>query len=115
MTQDDFRRLALALPETTEQEHMRHPDFRVAGKIFATLAYPNDEFGMVKLTPEQQQEFLARDGKAFVPVPGAWGRQGCTHVTLKAAKVTVVRQAIALAWQNAAQQAKAAGKSGRRK
>lgn len=115
MTQDDFRRLALALPEATEQEHMHHPDFRVAGKIFATLAYPSDDFGMVKLTPEQQQEFLARDSKAFVPVPGAWGRQGCTHVKLKAANATIVRQAIALAWQNAADQAKAAGKSKRRK
>lgn len=114
MTQDDFRRLALALPEATEQEHMRHPDFRVAGKIFATLAYPNDEFAMVKLTPEQQQDFLARDSKVFVPVPGAWGRQGCTHVKLKAAKAAIVRQAVALAWQNAAEQAKA-GKSKRRK
>ena len=115
MTPEDFRRLALALPETTEQEHMRHPDFRVAGKIFATLAYPNDEFGMVKLTPEQQQEFIARDSKAFVPVPGTWGRQGCTHVKLKSAKATVVRQAIEVAWQNAAQAAQGTAKRKRRK
>ena len=105
MTQDDFRRLALSLPDTAEAEHMHHPDFRVAGKIFATLAYPSDDLGMVKLTPEQQHEFLQRDGSAFVPVPGAWGRQGCTHERLRSAKKTIVREAMQLAWRNAAEKA----------
>ncbi|MDR3704049.1 MAG: MmcQ/YjbR family DNA-binding protein [Candidatus Sulfopaludibacter sp.] len=58
MTPEDFRRLALSFPETTEQEHMHHPDFRVRGKIFATLGYPHDNWAMVKLPPEQQANFV---------------------------------------------------------
>ena len=53
MTAAEFRRLALSLPETEEREHMHHPDFRVAGKIFATLAYPDKSYGMVKLFPDE--------------------------------------------------------------
>ena len=65
MTAADFRRLALSLPETEEHAHMNHPDFRVAGKIFATLGYPNASRGMVKLFPDQQAEFVAADPKSF--------------------------------------------------
>src|SRR5579862_1962442 len=71
-TPGEFRRVALALPETEERQHMNHPDFRVAGKIFATLGYPNKERGMVKLTPLQQEEFVAAHPAAFQPVAGAW-------------------------------------------
>ncbi len=60
MTTDDFRNLALSLPETSERAHVGHPDFRVGGKIFATL-WPGDEWGMVKLTPEQQGEFMVAE------------------------------------------------------
>jgi hypothetical protein len=98
----EFRRLALSLPETEEREHMHHPDFRVAGKIFATLAYPDKSYGMVKLFPDQQAEFVAADPKAFTPVNGAWGRKGCTHVRLKVASKERVREALATAWQNTA-------------
>ncbi|MGC2297511.1 MAG: MmcQ/YjbR family DNA-binding protein [Acidobacteriaceae bacterium] len=102
MTASEFRRLALSLPETEEREHMHHPDFRVAGKIFATLAYPDKSYGMVKLFADQQAEFVATDPKAFTPVNGAWGKKGCTHVHLKVASGERVREALATAWQNTA-------------
>jgi hypothetical protein len=99
---DDFRKLALTLPEATESAHMGHPDFRVRGKIFATLGYPGDAWGMVKLTPEQQRIFIEAEPKMFAPIKGAWGRQGATQVNLAAAKKTALRSALALAWRNTA-------------
>ncbi len=95
-----FRRLALALPRTEERQHMNHPDFRVAGKIFATLAYPNLQFGMVRLTPVQQEDFVAAHPAAFQPVNGAWGRKGCTHVTLAQASQRRLKEALLTAWRN---------------
>ena len=102
MTSEDFRRLALNLPEAVESSHMAHPDFRVRGKIFATLGYPDGKWAMVKLPPEQQELFSKNEPAIFVPVKGAWGRQGATSVLLKAAKKTVVRKALLAAWGNAA-------------
>jgi hypothetical protein len=98
MTAQDFRRLALELPETAESSHMAHPDFRVGGKIFATLGYPDQDWAMVKLPPEQQELFSKTEPAVFVPVKGAWGRQGATNVRLKAAKKTMVRSALLAAW-----------------
>ena len=71
MTAEDFRRIALSFPETEERAHMKHPDFRARGKIFATLTYPNSEWGMVKLSPEQQQNFLDAAPDAFEPASAA--------------------------------------------
>jgi len=102
MTADEFRSLALSLPETEERAHMGHPDFRVGGKIFATLAYLDENLGMVKLTPDQQRLFIRTAPKQFRPVKGAWGRQGCTHVLLSAADEPTVRQALIAAWRNRA-------------
>jgi hypothetical protein len=102
MSPNEFRKLALALPETEERMHMRHPDFRVAGKIFATLAYPNKEWAMVKVTPIEQEMLVRSEPKVFSPVTGKWGLQGCTSVNLKAAKKTSLRGAIAAAWRLAA-------------
>ena len=103
MTADQFRRLALSFPEAVESSHMNHPDFRVrGGKIFATLAYPDQKWGMVKLTPEQQEEFVRAKPEVFVPVKGGWGRSGATSVVLRAAKSADLRPAIAAAWCNAA-------------
>ena len=101
MTADDFRRLALALPETVEQSHMGHPDFRVGGKIFATLSAAGDR-GMVKLTVDQQEVLCASEPALFAPVPGGWGRHGSTHVILPAADEAAVRSALAMAWRNTA-------------
>ena len=99
-----FRRIALSLPEATEGAHMGHPDFRVKGKIFATLFSPggDEERGMVKLTPEQQRRFIKDHPKVFEPVKGGWGRQGCTQVRLAAAKQAVARSALLTAWLNTA-------------
>src|SRR5580658_1607961 len=102
MTVADFRNMALSFPETVEHEHMNHPDFRVRGKIFATLGYPDNTCGMVKLTPEQQHDFIKSEPNVFAPSKGAWGRGGSTIIKLKAAKKTTLRTALAAAWRNAA-------------
>jgi hypothetical protein len=101
VTADDFRSLALSLPEATEEAHMGHPDFRVRGKIFATLG-PGEAWGMVKLTPDQQGVLVRTEPEVFQPVQGAWGRRGCTYVRLGAATDPAVRQALIAAWRNTA-------------
>jgi hypothetical protein len=102
MTSRDFRRLALSLPETAEKAHQSHPDFRVAGKIFATLGFPDSQWAMVKLTPDQQTEFIDADPAVFVPVKGGWGRRGATNIQLRPAKSGSVRSALTAAWCNIA-------------
>ena len=100
MTAQEFRRMALKHAGATAWKHMGHPDFRVGGKIFATLGYPGRGWGMVKLTPEQQELFVRSQPKAFMPVKGAWGRAGATNVALPSAKKGAVREALAMAWEN---------------
>ncbi|MGB6876059.1 MAG: MmcQ/YjbR family DNA-binding protein [Candidatus Acidiferrales bacterium] len=102
VTPAQFRRMALAFPETAESTHQNHPDFRVRGKIFATLGYPDKKYGMVKLTPDQQEIFVADEPSVYIPAKGAWGRQGSTTVLLKAAKQSTLRRAVLAAWLNAA-------------
>jgi hypothetical protein len=102
MTSQDFRRMALSLPETSEESHIEHPDFRVGGKIFATLGYPRNGWAMVKLTPEQQDTFMKAEPEVFLPVKGGWGRHGATNVTLKSAKKSGVRAALIAAWRKTA-------------
>jgi hypothetical protein len=99
MTAEDFRDVALSMQGAIERAHMGHPDFRANGKIFATL-HPGDEWGMVKLTPEEQREFMRTHPKMFVPSTGAWGRQGCTNVRLAVADEATLRGAVILAWQH---------------
>src|SRR5436305_10745698 len=99
MTAREFRKIALSLPETAERAHMRHPDFRVSGKIFATLGYPDKTRGMVKLSPEDQHYFSKDHPETFVPVKGAWGKRGATSVVLKLAKKDVLSKALHAAWQ----------------
>jgi hypothetical protein len=96
---EDFRRMACSLPGAEEKGHMGHPDFRVGGKIFATLGYPDAGWGMVKLTPEDQRVYVALDAGVFVPVKGAWGLRGCTNVRLRAANEAVVHEALESAWR----------------
>jgi hypothetical protein len=99
MTADDFRDFLLGLEGVVEGAHMGHPDFRANGRIFASLS-GNEELGVVKLTPEEQKEFLRAHAKAFEPASGAWGRQGWTQIRLEAADRATARSALALAWQN---------------
>ncbi|SPF38385.1 conserved hypothetical protein [Candidatus Sulfotelmatobacter kueseliae] len=102
MTANDFRKIALSLPKAEEHSHMDHPDFRVAGKIFATLGYPDKSRGMVKLSPEEQHYFSKDYPDVFIPVKGAWGRRGATSVILKSAKKEALTKAIHAAWRNTA-------------
>src|SRR6266853_1875421 len=99
MTAAAFRRLALGFPEAVEAEHMGHPDFRVRGKIFATLG-PDETWGMVKLTADEQALFMRTAPAAFKPASGTWGRRGSTIVSLAAVDEPTVRQALTAAWRN---------------
>jgi hypothetical protein len=101
MTPNDFRGIALEFPEATEGAHMNHPDFRVRGKIFATL-WPGENRGVVMLTPQQQKQVTETEPSVFEPVPGGWGRQGSTSVHLQGAAEASVRSALLLAWRNKA-------------
>jgi hypothetical protein len=101
MKSTDFRRIALGLQDAVEAAHMGHPDFRVNGRIFATLSSDLRQ-GMVKLTPEQQSAFMTAHAVMFTPASGAWGRQGCTMVDLASADGEIVGEAMTMAWRNAA-------------
>ena len=81
---------------------MGHPDFRVAGKIFATLGYPDDRFGTIMVSPEDQSIMVRKHPKAFTPAAGTWGRAGSTSVHLRLAPARAVRIAIEAAWERRA-------------
>jgi len=102
MTPNEFRELALSFPEAIESAHMHHPDFRVGGKIFATLGYPDAHSAMVKLSADEQKEFVRSSRGIFQPAKGAWGRQGSTIVHLPEATIDMVREALTAAWRNIA-------------
>jgi hypothetical protein len=106
MTADEFRKLALEIPTAVERSHMNHPDFRVGGKIFASLGVPDQNWGMVKLTPEQQRTFIKKAPAGLKPCTGAWGRQGATNVYLPAANLDMVRAALNAAAKNLASKKK---------
>ena len=110
MTANEFRRIALGMKDAVESAHMGHPDFRVKGRIFATL-HGDNRFGMVKLTPEQQQRFVRDAPKAFAPESGAWGLQGCTAVRLDSVDEEMVGEAMTLAWRNCSEKRPAARKT----
>ena len=102
MTVNQFRRLALSLPEAVESSHQAHPDFRIRNKIFATLGYPDARWGTLKLTSEQQAEVLLGVPDAFRPAAGAWGRSGSTVVLLSAIKIAILRPILQRAYENIA-------------
>jgi len=102
MTLNEFRALALGFPEAIESAHMHHPDFRVGGKIFATLGYPNEHSAMVKLSAQEQEQFVQTNPGIFKPVKGAWGRQGATNINLPAATTDIVHEALSAAWRKTA-------------
>ena len=94
MTADKFLCLALSIPGASESAHMGHPDFRLEGRIFATLGYPDEGHGMVKLAPPQQKKFVKLAPAVFSPCAGAWGRRGATAVRLAPARVGLIRAAL---------------------
>ncbi len=99
MNVDDFRRIALSFEGAEESSHMGAPDFRVQGKIFATLASQKEGYGNLKLSLDQQADFVRELPDVFLPIPGGWGRMGMTHIRLTAASEDVLTGALRAAWQ----------------
>jgi hypothetical protein len=99
MTIADFRRTALSLEGAEEASHMGAPDFRVGGRIFATLASQKQGYGNLMLTPELQAEFVAEQPEIFLPIAGGWGKSGATHIRLAAANEAVLEGALRTAWK----------------
>jgi hypothetical protein len=99
MTPADFKRIALSLEGAEEGSHMGSVDFRVGGRIFATLASQAQGYGNLMLTPEQQSAFVEELPKVFVPIAGGWGRMGMTHVVLARANEDLLRGALHTAWR----------------
>src|SRR5205814_10322953 len=98
MTAAQFREIALRFPEAVEAAHIGHPDFRVGGKIFATLGYPNEGRGVLVLSPEEQQDLISQHPEMFEPVPGGWGLCGSTQVILKQITRPVLVDEMRKAW-----------------
>jgi hypothetical protein len=99
MDAEDFRRIALSLEGAEESSHMGAPDFRVGGRIFATLASQQQGYGNLMLTPEQQASFVEELPEVFLPIAGGWGRNGATHIRLAAATEDVLAGALRTAWK----------------
>src|SRR5437868_5977716 len=99
MTPADFRRIALTLEGAEEGSHMGAADFRVGGRIFATLASEKLGYGNLMLTPEQQAEFIADRPDVFLPIAGGWGTMGATHIRLARADEDTLSGALRTAWK----------------
>ncbi len=99
MNADDFRRMALSLEGAEESSHMGQPDFRIGGRILATLAAEHQGYGNLMLTPEQQATFVEELPEVFVPISGGWGRMGMTHIRLASASEDVLAGALRTAWK----------------
>jgi hypothetical protein len=100
MSESRFRKVALGFPEAIEGAHQGHADFRVRKRIFATLGYPDESWGMVKLTTEQQSMLVEAEPEIFRPVPGGWGKHGATNVRLSKADAKTLQSALGMAWRN---------------
>lgn len=107
----DFRRIALSLEGAEEGSHMGAADFRVGGRIFATLASIKLGYGNLMLTPVQQAEFVAEMPEVFLPVHGGWGRMGATHIRLEATSEDVLEGALRTAWKLRVEKNAQAGKT----
>ena len=99
MNAADFRRIALSLDGADESSHMGAADFRVGGRIFATLAHQSKGYGNLMLTPERQAEFVTEAPKVFLSVAGGWGKNGATHIRLAVANEDLLRGALLAAWR----------------
>ena len=99
MTPADFKRVALSLDGVEEGSHMGAVDFRVGGRIFATLASQAQGYGNLALTPQQQAAFVNELPDVFLPIAGGWGRMGMTHIILANANEDLLRGALQTAWR----------------
>jgi len=99
MTASDFRRIALSFPGAEEGSHMGAEDFRVGGRIFATLASVKQGYGNLMLTPEHQAAFVQEQPEIFLPIAGGWGKSGATHIRLAAANEDVLTGALLTAYK----------------
>jgi YjbR len=99
MNAADFRRIALSFEGAEEGSHMGAADFRVAGRIFATLASQDQGYGNLMLTPQQQAEFVQEMPEVFLPVRGGWGRMGATHIVLAKASEDLLEGSLRVAWK----------------
>jgi hypothetical protein len=102
VTAADFRQSALGFPEVVESAHMNHPDFRIGGKIFATLGYPDEDHGMVVLPTDEQKRVIKVQPKVFAAAKGAWGKRGSTIVRLAGVDKATLRPVMEMAWRNKA-------------
>jgi len=93
-----FTRIALSFPDAEQGSHFGATDFRVGGRIFATLAHVNKGYGNLMLDPEQQQHFVQDLPEVFLPVHGGWGRMGATHIVLSKANKDVLTGALRAAY-----------------
>ena len=100
MLAENFRRIVLNLPGVVERDHNGHPDFRVGGRIFATLGYPDAKWAMVKLRSEQQQALTSAEPAIFAQAKGAWGKRGSTLLRLECVDEPTARGAVEMAWSN---------------
>jgi len=114
MTAEDFRRLALSLPGAEEGSHMGSADFRVGGRIFATLASQEQGYGNLMLTPEVQAGFVAEEPDIFLPIAGGWGRSGSTHIRLAEATEDLMAGALRTAWKLRMEKNAKTGKTGKK-
>ena len=114
MNAKDFRRIALSMEGAEEGSHMGSADFRVGGRIFATLASEKQGYGNLLLTPEQQAAFVEELPEVFLPVAGGWGRNGATHIRLAVASEDVLTGALQTAWKLRLDKNAKSGKKSRR-
>src|ERR1700677_3852448 len=112
MNVSDFRRIALSFPGAEESSHMGAADFRVDGRIFATLASAKQGYGNLKLTLEQQQAFIEELPEVFIPIEGGWGRMGMTHIRLDMAQEDILDGALRTAWKLRTEQNAKSGRKG---
>ena len=110
----DFRRIALSLDGAEEGSHMGAADFRVGGRIFATLAAESQGYGNLMLDPEHQAAFVEERPALFLPIAGGWGRMGSTHIVLAKADEDTLRGALTTAWKLRKEKNNAAKKKPRR-
>jgi hypothetical protein len=113
MNADEFRTAALALPGAEEGAHMKHADFRVGGKVFATLGYPDANWAVLQLTPEQQAIVVGAEPEIFRPVKGGWGLKGSTQARLERLDATTAESALRMAWEKATARRPSARRQGK--